>query len=423
MPPAQANALVDSARGFGIPGLALVDGVCAPGGLAVDEHTWFSVASLGKHVTAAAVLALSQRGRLDLSEPIGRYLLDVPSSWATRTVLSLLRHSGGLAEYLSATPQDGVPSTRSGFMARYAALAPAFAEGAGWMYTNTHYILLGMLVAQAGGAHYAEVIDALMQDAGCDGAAVAGPEWARLANSDAARAKTSDPDSATREVIGDGDICFTAAGALRWLEVLLCGDILDRQHDALMFTPGTLATGRPSGYGCGWFVEPLGEATMAHHGGHFDGWTAMGIVNRARGSAVLAMCNQAPGHTRAIRYLAQAALEGFAPGSTPLALPVIADEDTSTTDRIRTQLLRTPGTAPDLSCLAEELQRVAEHGSPVRTVPNLFAGDPPLGFDLVERLAHSTHTWHRYRLTYPDRIEHVLVGTTPAGRIHWAWPL
>lgn len=433
-----AGALARSGRAFGIPGLAaavlapgrralLLDGVAAPNGPAVNDGTWFSVASLGKHVTAAALLDLAQRGRLNLTEAIGHYLPTVPTAWADRSVLSLLRHSGGLAEYLSAAPEQPVPTTQAGFMARYATLAPAFDEGAGWMYTNTHYILLGMLVGHASGVRYAQAVQSLFQRTGCTGAAVAGPAWAREANCETARevprAGISDPDAATREVIGDGDVCFTPAGALRWLEVLLEGGLLDQAHEDLMFTAGPLATGRPSGYGCGWFVEPMGEATIAHHGGHFDGWTAMAILNRARGSGVVAMCNQAPGHTRAIRHLAQQALEGFAPGSTPLSLPVLADPDPVLTQRIRSQLLREPGTASDLSCLTDELRRVAEHGSPVRTVPNLYAGAPPQAFDLVQRQPHDTHTWHRYRLTYPDRIEHVLVGTTPDSRIFWAWAL
>lgn len=433
-PADRAAALRHSARGFGIPGLALalrapgracllLDGVAAPGGRAVDDRTWFSVASLGKHVTAAAVLELAQRGRVELAAPIGRYLEDVPAAWADRQVLALLRHGSGLAEYLSAAPAPPEPADRAGFMARYAALAPAFAEGEGWLYANTNYILLGMLVAQAAGCSYADAVGALLQRAVGEGAMVAGPQWARSANADAARAGTRDPASAVREVIGDGDVCFTPAGALRWLERLLDGGLLDAPHEALMFSAAPLATGRPSGYGCGWFVEPLGDQTIVHHGGHFDGWAAMGIVNRARGSAVIAMCNQAPGHTRAIRHLAQAALEAFAPGSTPLSLPVIADPDPVLTERIRGQLLREPGTAPDLSCLADELQRVAEHGSPVRTVPNLFAGAQPLAFDLVQHLQQPTHSWRRYRLRWPDRVEHVLVGCTPEGRIHWAWPL
>lgn len=433
-PPDHVEGLTDAARHFGIPGLAiaalapgrralLLHGVSAPGGPAVDGRTWFSVASLGKHVTAAAVLELAQRGQLALADPIGRHLPDVPEPWADRSVISLLQHSSGLAEYLTPAPRDPVPTTRRDFMARYATLAPAFGEGAGWMYTNTNYILLGMLVAQAGGGSYAQAVQALLQRTAREGATVAGPDWARLANADAARAGASDPDSVAREVIGDGDVCFTPAGALRWLEALLDGGLLDAAHETLMFSPGPLATGRTSGYGCGWFVEPLGDATIAHHGGHFDGWTAMGIVNRARGSAVIAMCNQAPGHTRAIRHLAQAALEAFAPGSTPLSLPVIADPDPVLTERIRGQLLREPGTAPDLSCLADELLRVAEHGNPVRTVPSLFAGTMPQAFELVQHQWQPTHAWRRYRLSYADRTEHVLVGTTPEGLIHWAWPL
>jgi D-alanyl-D-alanine carboxypeptidase len=433
-PPDHAAALTTAARHFGVPGLAiaalapgrqalLLHGARAPGAPAVDEKTWFSVASLGKHVTAAAVLDLAQHGQLTLTDPIGRHLPDVPGPWADRSVISLLRHSSGLAEYLTPSPQDLVPTSRRAFMARYASLAPAFGEGAGWTYANTNYILLGMLVAQAGGTSYAKVAEALFKRVVCGGATVAGPAWARLANADLTRAGASDPDSVAREVIGDGDVCFTPPGAMRWLEALLDGGLLDATHETLMFSPGPLATGRTSGYGCGWFVEPLGDATIAHHGGHFDGWTAMGIVNRARGSAVIAMCNQAPGHTRAIRHLAQAALEAFAPGSTPLSLPVIADPDPVLTERIRGQLLRDPGTAPDLSCLADELLRVAEHGSPVRTVPSLFIGTQPLAFELVQHQREPTHAWRRYRLSYADRTEHVLVGTTPEGLIHWAWPL
>lgn len=428
------DSLTRSARAFGAPGLAiaavapgrrtlLLDGACAQDGRPVDQDTWFSVASLGKHVTAAAVLALAQRAGLALTAPIGQLLPDTPAAWRDRSVLSLLRHSSGLAEYLSPNPQVPVPVSRAGFMSRYAMLSPAFAEGAGWMYTNTNYILLGLLVAQASAGTYADAVQAIFRQVACDGAAVAGPQWARQVNAGAISRHAPDSDCVGRDVIGDGDVCFTPAGALRWLEVLIDGNLLDASHDSLMFSAGPLATGRPSGYGCGWFVEPMGDATLAYHGGHFDGWTSMAIINRMQGSGVVVMCNHAPGHTRAVRHLAQVALEGYAPGSTPLSLPVLDDAHPDLARRIGAQLLREPGTSPDPSCLDEELLRVAEHGNPVRTVPNLSSGALPRAFELVQRQTHTTHTWHRYRLTYPDRIEHVMVGTTPRERLFWAWPL
>ena len=87
-PAALAATLTEKARDFGIPGLAVslvapgrqsvfTTGVEAPGSeRQVTDSTWFSVASLGKHVTACAVLDLAQAGTVDLEAPIGRYLAE-----------------------------------------------------------------------------------------------------------------------------------------------------------------------------------------------------------------------------------------------------------------------------------------------------------------------------------------------------------
>jgi hypothetical protein len=137
---------------------------------------------------------------------------------------------------------------------------------------------------------------------------------------------------------------------------------------------------------------------------------------------VIVMSNLAPGNTRAVRYLAQLALEGYAPGSTPLSLATIPDDAPALTAMASAQLFRN-GTALDQSCFAEELLHVVAHGSAVRNVINLWTGVEPLAFELVEQQQHPTHRLRRYRVRYPDRVEHVLVGTTPAHKIYWAWPL
>ena len=432
-PSEQAHSLAKTANDFNIPGLAIaviapgqkslmLHGVTSSAGRAVNERSWFSVASVGKHFTATALLELAMRKRVDLSKPIGHYLTDVPGAWASRSILSLLRHSSGLAEYLYAAPEEPIPANRSSFMARYSSMPPAFDEGAGWMYTNTNYILLGMLIAQLNGSNYADALHNLFEKIDSDGATVASPSWARQANENDLFAASIDLESAKREVIGDGDVCLTPAGALIWIEQIIDGGLLDLQHHSLMFTAGPIATGRPSGYGCGWFIEPMDGGTIAHHGGHFDGWTAMAYLAPAKGCGVVVMCNLAPGNTRAVRYLAQLALEGYAPGSTPLSLATIQDDAPALTAMASAQLFRN-GTALDQACFAEELLHVVAHGSAVRNVINLWTGVEPLAFELVEQHLHPTHRLRRYRVRYPDRVEHVLVGTTPAHKIYWAWPL
>jgi CubicO group peptidase (beta-lactamase class C family) len=430
LPPGLGSRLAASAVCFGIPGLAIA--LAAPGrqslflhgeqpagsGQPVDEATWFSVASLGKHVTAATLLDLAAQGRLDLTAEIGRLLPDVPPAWADRSVASLLHHTSGLPEYL-ALALDAVPTQRCDFMAAYAGLAPAFGEGQGWLYTNTNYILAGFLIAQAAGRPYAAAVQAMFDRAGVRGAAVGTPGWATRAHGDAA----PDAESAAREVIGDGDACFTPTGALAWLQALLDSPAFDEALRRQISSPGALASGRPSLYGAGWFLEPLRDGWLMHHAGHFDGWTAMAILDPASRSGVIAMCNLAPGNTRAIRHLAQQALEGYAPGSTPLSLPPIEDRAPALTAAALAQLIRRPGEELDAERFADELKNVAQHGGSVRRMPNLWAGVEPERVELVSELGAPTHRLRRHRLVYADRTEHLLAGFTPEGRLYWAWVL
>jgi D-alanyl-D-alanine carboxypeptidase len=434
LPAPLTQTLIEKAREFGIPGLAIA--LVAPGreGLfttgveaagsdrRVNDGTWFSVASLGKHVTACAVLELAQAGKLDLHSPIGRYLDDVPAAWAGRPVLSLLRHTSGLPEYLAYTEAETVPEQRAAFMRTYGAMATAFEPDQGWIYTNTNYILLGFLIAQVAGRSYTAAVQGLFDRAGVVGATVSSPAWTREANAQGLGVAGRDEASARREVIGDGDVSFTAQGALAWLQALLGGQLLSSDSLTTMFAPALLRTSRPSPYGCGWFVETLRGAPIGHHAGHYDGWTAMAVLSPAQGCGVVAMCNLAPGNTRAVRCLAQLTLEAWVPGSTALSLPVLDDDLPALTAMIRAQLFRN-GTALDPSCFAEELLHVVAHGNAVRNVINLWTGVEPQAFDLVEQDIHATHRMRRYRIRYAERVEHVLVGITPEQRIHWAWPL
>ncbi|MBV8052572.1 MAG: beta-lactamase family protein [Acidobacteriaceae bacterium] len=124
-------------------------------------HTKFRIASLSKQFTAACLLLLQERGRLNVRDPISQYLAGLPEVWRTITVHQLLTHTSGIPNYTSsseiarinrtgATPQQ---------MIELVAKKPLdFTPGTNWSYSNTGYILLGMIVEKVSGQAYADFL-------------------------------------------------------------------------------------------------------------------------------------------------------------------------------------------------------------------------------------------------------------------------
>ena len=413
----QLGVALVKAGGPGSDGEKMLGARAAP-----SPQSWFQAASSGKHVTACLILDLASAGRLDLSDPIGSHLADLPGSWASRTIASLLHHTSGLPEYLSHLGASPPPADRAAFMQLAAQLSPIAQEGECWSYSNSNYILLGFLAEELCSRSTAEQIDALFAREQVSGAKTATPDWVRAANAGLVDRAAADADSRMRQVIGDGDVAFTAEGAMQWLHQLLSGTAIPGGTGAELFRPARGA-GRSLPYGCGWFLDHLGDDPIAHHAGHFDGWTAMAYLNPVARCGVIAMADHAPGHTRAIRSIALDALEAFAPGSTPLGQLPVADSHPDLTAMARSQLIRGDGEV-DRECFAPELQLVIDRAGPTRGgIINFGGGEPPLDFVLVQDRREEGGRMRRYRAVWADRIEHISVGTTDENRIYWAWPL
>lgn len=113
-------------------------------------------ASLAKPLTAAAVLALADQGRIDLDAPARRYLPDYPH--AATTVRHLLSHSGGLPDYgaFQTMLDSGRPVSTGDLLAEVRArrLPPAFAPGAAFEYCNLCYDALALMVERVSGESY-----------------------------------------------------------------------------------------------------------------------------------------------------------------------------------------------------------------------------------------------------------------------------
>jgi D-alanyl-D-alanine carboxypeptidase len=121
--------------------------------VAVTPRTVFAIASLEKSFVAASVLRLAERGRLHLDDRLGSY---VPWYANARdvTIAQLLAHRSGIPDYARLPGFDRFarePVSPEALVRRVAALPLLFPPGEGNDYSNTDYVLLGMILQRVTG--------------------------------------------------------------------------------------------------------------------------------------------------------------------------------------------------------------------------------------------------------------------------------
>ncbi|MED4651932.1 serine hydrolase domain-containing protein [Bacillus pseudomycoides] len=127
----------------------------------------FRIGSVTKTFTATVVLQLAGENRLNLDDSIEKWLPGViqGNGYDDKqiTIRQILNHTSGIAEYSRSKDFDLMDTKKS-----YAAeelvkmgisLPPDFAPGKGWSYSNTGYVLLGILIEKVTGNSYAEEIE------------------------------------------------------------------------------------------------------------------------------------------------------------------------------------------------------------------------------------------------------------------------
>lgn len=122
----------------------------------------FDVASVTKTFIAAEVIELAAAGRLSLDDPLSRWLPSFPKA-ASITVRELLSHTSGLADYLEnpkllrAIDADKARRWTAQELLAYVG-PPLFSPGTDWRYSNTNYLLLGLVVEDVEGRSAAQVL-------------------------------------------------------------------------------------------------------------------------------------------------------------------------------------------------------------------------------------------------------------------------
>ncbi|MEU4405903.1 serine hydrolase domain-containing protein [Streptosporangium sp. NPDC023963] len=238
-------------------------------------ETVFSIGSVTKAFTAAAVFALVEEGKLSLDDRAGRILPELGGAAAKATVRQLLLHTGGLNG--SHAGGDHEPLGRDAAVAAIGALEPAHKPGRGYLYSNAGYTLLALVVEKASGRSFrAYLASRILRLPGgrvaggfWDGEpAVAGPRAAgRLENG-----TTGHPggfEGPYWAVEGNGGLAMTMRDLAAWTHALFTGRLLSRESAKTIGRPGhDLGGGRSETPGWVAFDESLfGEPFLATAGG------------------------------------------------------------------------------------------------------------------------------------------------------------
>lgn len=119
--------------------------------------TKFRLGSVTKQFTAACILLLEERGKLQIEDPIKKYLPDAPAAWDQITIFNLLTHTSGIpnfTEFPDYRESEAKPTTPEELVARFRTKPLDFAPGTSWHYSNSGYVLLGYLIEKISGESY-----------------------------------------------------------------------------------------------------------------------------------------------------------------------------------------------------------------------------------------------------------------------------
>lgn len=236
--------------------------------------TKFRLASLTKQFTAAAILHLAERGKLSVDDPIARHLSDTPDRWQAITIHHLLTHTSGIPNFTSFPDYNKtmmLPSPAGETMKRFVDKPLDFDPGTKYSYSNSGYVLLGLIIEKASGMSYADyvwrnIFEPLgMQDSGYD-------SWEEVIPQRAS-GYTRDGDRLRNALYidmsipgGAGALYSTVEDLKKWDEALYTDKLLPPAAIAKMFTPFR------DNYAYGWFVRQLDGKTVVGHTGGINGF-------------------------------------------------------------------------------------------------------------------------------------------------------
>lgn len=267
--------------------------------LAATPQMRYSIGSISKQFTAAAVLLLAQDGKLSLDDKVVRFLPDLTRAGDV-TIRQLLSMTSGYQDFW---PQDYVmpmmlqPATAQRIADEWGRKPLDFEPGTKWQYSNTNYVIVGMIVERVAGMPLLDFLHKRIFEP---------LQMTSVVNTDEAGLGSGDPMRYLRYALGPvrpapkegrgwmfaaGELAMTASDLARWDISVIDQSILNPASYRAMETEVQLASGVGTRYGLGVSVASVDGRRIISHGGEVSGFTAQNDIYPDERAAIVVLTN------------------------------------------------------------------------------------------------------------------------------------
>ena len=259
----------------------------------------YSIGSISKQFTASAILMLAEEGKLSLDDKVARWLPDLTRANDV-TIRQILSMTSGYQDFW---PQDYVmpmmmePATAQQIMNGWARKPLDFDPGTRWQYSNTNYVIAGVIVEKASGMPLLDVLQKRV---------FTPLRMTSVFNTDEAPLGSSDPARYLRYALGPlrpapkegrgwmfaaGELAMTAHDLALWDISMIDQSILQPASYRRLQTEVQLANGVGTRYGLGVGVAMVDGRRQISHGGEVSGFTARNEVYPDDRAAIVVLTN------------------------------------------------------------------------------------------------------------------------------------
>ncbi len=260
----------------------------------------YSIGSISKQFTAAAVLLLAEQGKLSLDDPVSRFVPNLTRGNEV-TIRELLSHTSGYQDYW---PQDYVPPfmlqpiTANKILDRWARKPLDFDPGTEWQYSNTNFVIAGLIVEKASGEPLLQFLSKhIFTPLGMK--SVMNIDQNRLTETDATgylRYAIGPLRPAPKEgkgwLFAAGELAMPAEDLAKWDISMINHTVLQPASYAQMEKEVVLKNGLGTRYGLGVDVRQEFGQRAIEHDGEVSGFTAQNTVFPDGRMAVVVLVNE-----------------------------------------------------------------------------------------------------------------------------------